>query len=95
MLRRNTCKHAAAELGAIDEPFRRLAHRFQAFEPKGQRRGHFLTRGAVILGLLRNEELGLEEGEPRGHDQIIGRQLDTHAPRAFHELQILLGKRQH
>ncbi|MNX96116.1 hypothetical protein D3C86_1284180 [compost metagenome] len=45
--------------------------------------------------MLRNEELGFEEGEPCRHHEIIGRQFDAHAARAFHELQILFGERQH
>src|SRR5581483_2236315 len=45
--------------------------------------------------LRRQEELRLEEGEPRRHDKIVGGDLEPEASRLGDEVEILLGEREH
>ncbi len=45
--------------------------------------------------LGRQQQLRLEKGEPRRHDQIVGGDLEPEPPRLGDEVEILLGERQH
>ncbi len=95
MLRRAAGKDITAETVAVDKPACSLAHGFEAFQAEGKRCGHLLAGGTVVLDLLRDQQAGLEIGEPCRHHEIIGGKLDADAAGGFDELQILLGKRQH
>ena len=75
-------KHVAAEPVAVDQPSRCVAHGFQPLQPELQHRRQFLAAFAVVAGLLGDQQLRLEEGQPRRHDQIVGGELEPAAARA-------------
>ena len=87
-------KHVAAEPVAVDQARRRVAHGFEPLQPELQHGGQFLAALAVVAGLLGDQQLRLEEGQPRRHDQIVGREFQPELSRALDEDQILLGERQ-
>ena len=71
------------------QPGARLAHRVEPLEPQLEPERDLLG-ARVGLGILGQQQAGFEVGEPRRHDEIIGRDLELERAGLRHELEILL-----
>jgi hypothetical protein len=58
-------------------------------------RRHLLARGGLVLRVGRQQQPRLEEGQPRRHDEVIGRELDPQALGPLDEIEVLLRQLQH
>ena len=87
-------KHITAETRPVHESFGGGADRFQPAQTELQ--GFRKIRGFRLLpfGSLRKQEPRLQIGEPRRHDEIIGRKFEPQAARRGNELEILLDEGQ-
>ena len=55
-------------------------------------RGQLFARWALVLGVGRQQQARLEEGQPGRHDEVIGGEFDPQAARLLDEGQVLLGQ---
>ncbi len=87
-----TCKEITTKLIACHKTGGRAAHGFQPFQLKGQMRGQFFARWAFIVRVSRQQQARFQEGEPRGHDQIIGGQFNAQAFGFLDEAEVLFSQ---
>ena len=74
-------------------PARRICS--SRLQPLGERVGKIGRFAAFGLGRRGQQQARLEIGEPGGHDEIVGRELEPQLARFLDEGEILLGERQH
>jgi hypothetical protein len=87
-------KHVAIKLWPLHQLARRRADRLEAFEPERKCGRHFGRARSIRFRALRQQQAGLEEGEPSGHHQIVGGELEPQLAGGFDESEILIGKRE-
>ena len=67
----------------------------ETLQPEGEQSGKLRAGGFALLRRLGGkQQLRLEEGKPRRHDEIIGGDLQSEAARLGDEVEILLGERE-
>ena len=67
---------------------------FKSLKLKRQMRGKLFTRGPFFGWIRGQQQSGLQEREPCGHDQIVSGQFQPQLFRLFDERQILMGQGQ-
>src|SRR5271166_696179 len=91
-LRRAAGEEVASKPRTVHEELRRLTDGFEIAQALRERVGEF---GGIRLRRLRGsgkQEAGLQIGEPSGHHQIVGGQLQPQLARRLDEQQVLLGE---
>ena len=92
MPRANTSRPRRLRVISCAAASRMASRRLQA---EGKKLGElFAGRLAVLVLLGGQQQLRLEKGEPRRHDEIVGGDLEAQAARLVDEVEILLGERQ-
>ena len=76
-----------------EQPRARLAHRVEALKPELEPERDLL-RARILLRILRQQQARFEEREPRGHDEIIGGDLELQRARFGEIGQIMLDQLQ-
>ena len=87
-------KHVAAETRPVHEGLGGGADRLEAAQAELQRFGEVRRFGLCPFGRLGKQKPRLQIGEPRRHDEIVGRKFKPQAARRGNELQILLNESQ-
>ncbi len=93
-LRRAAREDVAAEGRPRHQPLAGLLHGLQPLQPVAQGGGQLGAARLVLAPRLGQQQARLQIGQPRGHDQIVGRQLEVQPPGLAHELEVLVGQRQ-
>ncbi len=85
--------HVAAQRRPVRQPVRRGTDPLQRQQPGGQHLGrlHALLRVRLVV---RQQQAGLQPGQPGRHHQPVGRQLQPHPARALHGGEELLHQAQ-
>ena len=94
-LRRAAPEDITAKLVALHQRLSGKADRLQALKTGGEVFRQHLSARLVILRRLRQQQAGLQIGEPGRHDEIIGRKLQPEAAGHLHEGEILLCQSQY